>query len=127
MSAVAKKILVVDDEADMVATCVRLLMGLGHACVTARDAPEALALLDAERLDLVLTDLMLPVVDGLEVVRRARGLQDPVPVVVFTGYVSPDSMRASFEAGAAAYLKKPFTAKELKETVQRVLGLPGAR
>jgi two-component system cell cycle sensor histidine kinase/response regulator CckA len=120
---VTKKILVVDDEADMVATCVRLLRSLGYICLTAKDAAEAVALLDAERPDLLLTDLKLPVLDGLTVVRHARGLRDPVPVVVFTGYVSPDSRRASLEAGAAAYLKKPFTAEELRETVRRVLDL----
>jgi len=116
-----RKILVVDDEADMLETCARILRRSGYTCLTTVSGQEAVALLQREHPDLVLTDLRMPSLDGLALLRRVKQLAPEIPVVIFTAYVSEASARAAMEAGAASYLGKPFTAAQLRLTVERVL------
>jgi CheY-like chemotaxis protein len=126
---VVRTILVVDDEADLVTTCERLLRPLGHLCLTARTGPDAIALIDGGALDLVVTDLRLPGTDGLAVARHARVHSPPIPVVLVTAYDSAWARRAASEAGVGAYLAKPFTNAAFLDTVRRALaeaGRPGA-
>ena len=118
---VTPKTLIVDDEPDLVTTCVRLLRQIGHVCVTAHTGREAIDLIDAERPNLVVTDLRLPTGDGLAVARYARGASPPVPVILTTAYVSRESRREAHEAGAAIYLPKPFSTGEFLEAVRRAL------
>jgi CheY-like chemotaxis protein len=84
---VTRTILVVDDEPDLVANCERLLQRAGHESRRAHTGPDAIALIDRERLDLVVADLRLPGVDGLAVVRHARGRVPPIPVILITAYI----------------------------------------
>jgi CheY-like chemotaxis protein len=65
------RVLVIDDEPDMVENCVRILRRAGYRCLSTTDPERALVLLESERPDLVLTDLKMPSVDGLSVLRRA--------------------------------------------------------
>jgi len=116
-----RTILVVDDEIDMLDTCARILRRSGYTCFTTASGQEALALLQRERPDLILTDLRMPRVDGLTLLRRAKELAPQIPVVIFTGYVSEASAREALEAGASSYLAKPFTASQLRLMVERVL------
>jgi CheY-like chemotaxis protein len=117
-------VLVVDDEPDVVANYRRLLGRLGHTCLAATTGPEAMALIDREAPDLVVTDLRLPGADGLAVTRHARLRMPPIPVILMTGYDSPDARRAALEAGAERYLPKPFANAALLDAV---LGLLAAR
>lgn len=121
---VTPKTLIVDDEPDLLATCVRLLRQVGHVCLTAPSGAEAIRLIDAERPSLVVTDLKLPAVDGLAVTRHARRASPPVPVILTTAYGSMDAKRQAREAGATIYLSKPFSTVEFLEAVQRALGAP---
>ncbi len=114
-------ILIVDDEADMRETCIRIFQRDGYRCLAVSDGLEALALLDAQRPDLILTDLRMPGMDGLTLLRKVRRLDSPPPVVIFTAYVSEGSIREALEAGAAAYLPKPFTPQKLREVVEPLL------
>ena len=114
-------ILIVDDEEDMRETCIRVFRRTGYRCLAVSDGQEALALLDAQRPDLILTDLRMPRVDGLALLRKVRRLASPPPVVIFTAYVSEGSIREALEAGAAAYLPKPFTPQKLREVVEPLL------
>lgn len=118
-----KTILIVDDEADMVESCARIFRRGGFTCLTTSDSREALALFQRERPDLLLTDLRMPGLDGLELLRQAKRIDPAVPVVVLTAYVSETSAREVLEAGASAYLAKPFTAHQLRSTVEQTLGL----
>jgi len=113
--------LVVDDEPDLLETCVRLLRQVGHSCVTAPSAREAISLIDTRRLDLVVTDLRLPTLDGLAVTRHARRASPPVPVILTTAYTSPEARREAHQAGAAIFLPKPFSADEFIDAVRRAL------
>src|SRR3990172_6351542 len=86
-----KTILIVDDEADMVESCARIFRRGGFACLTTSDSREALALFRQERPDLLLTDLRMPDLDGLELLRQAKRIDPAIPVVVLTAYVSETS------------------------------------
>lgn len=123
---VSPKTLVVDDEPDLLETCARLLRQAGHTCLTAHSGREAIALIDAERPNLVVTDLRLPTIDGLAVARHARRISPPPPVIFFTAYSSPYAKREAQEAGATIFLPKPFSAAEFLDAVGRALDRPVA-
>lgn len=86
MESPALKILLVDDEQELVATCVRFLERLGHNCLSAYDGAQAIALAARERPDLVVTDLQLPEHDGFEVTRSVRQALPRTPVILITSY-----------------------------------------
>ncbi len=121
------KILIVDDEADMRETCVRIFRRNGYECVAVNDGHEALTVLDRDRPDLILTDLRMPRMDGLALLRHVRRLPAAPAIVVFTAYISEESVRATLAAGAAACLPKPFTPQKLREVVEPLLQIPRSR
>ena len=123
---VSPKTLIVEDEPDLLETCVRLLRQVGHSCLTARSGGEAIALIDTEHPDLVVTDLRLPTLNGLAVTRYARRTSPPVPVVLITGYTSTQAKQEAQAAGAIVFLPKPFSAAEFMGAVNRALGVPSA-
>ena len=112
----AARVLVVDDEADFLATYERLLRRHGYQVVTATSRAEGLAAVARERPDLVISDLRLPDGDGLDVVRAARAAHEPV--IVVTGYPSDATRRAALAAGAATFLAKPFAAAVLLAAIR---------
>ena len=121
VGAVAKRVLVVDDEADFLATYVRLFRPQGYQVITATSRAAGLAAVADEHPHLVILDLRLPDGDGLDVVRAARGVPDPPPVIVVTGYPSAETRRAATAAGATAFFAKPFAAAGLLEAVRSSL------
>jgi CheY-like chemotaxis protein len=80
-------------------------------------------MIDRETLDLVVADLRLPGVDGLTVARHARSRTPPIPVILITGYDSPQARSAARESGVGAYLAKPFSNAAFLDAVQQVLRL----
>ena len=117
-------ILVVDDEPDMLENVARILQRGPYVCLTASSARDALALLDRERLDLILTDLRMPGIDGLRLIRAARRLRPATPIVMVTAYAADRAAQAGLLAGATALLTKPFTAAQLLETTRKILQDP---
>jgi DNA-binding NtrC family response regulator len=115
------RVLVVDDEPDMVDNCARILRRAGHRCLTATDPHRALALLESERPDLLLTDLKMPEIDGLTLLRRARELDPALPVVVITAFATIESAVAAIKDGAFDYLPKNFSVDQLTLVVERAL------
>lgn len=115
------KVLIVEDERDMAAAFARLLRRMGYHPLITLSGEEALDVIDREEPDLVLTDLRLPAVDGLTVLRHARRGARKIPVIVCTAYISGASRREALSAGAAVYLPKPFSAVELEAAVSRAL------
>ena len=117
------KILLAEDEkqiGDMVA--FKLTNG-GHVVVRARDGEQALALVAAERPDLVLLDVMMPVLNGFEVLRRlkADSALAPIPVIMLTAKGRERDVLAGLSAGAADYIVKPFSLKELTARIDAAL------
>ncbi len=115
------RVLVVDDEADLVASYERLLRRQGHRVIATGSRGEGLAILGREALVLVISDLRLPDGDGLDIVRAARRTPTPVPVLVVTGFVSEASRLAAFAAGASGYLAKPFAVSAFAALVERTI------
>jgi DNA-binding response OmpR family regulator len=117
-----KPILVVDDEADLVTTYERLLRRRGHRVLSAGTCRGGLAVIEAHALSLVIADLRLPDGDGLDVVRAARALSTPLPVLVATGLASRTARQAALAAGATAFLAKPFATEAFCRLVSELLG-----
>ncbi|HXF82869.1 MAG TPA: response regulator transcription factor [bacterium] len=120
----SQTILVVDDEPHIVELVKYNLSQAGYAVVTAYDGAEALARLRESRPDLVILDLMLPYVDGLEVCRRIRA-QSAVPILMLTAKGGELERVAGLEIGADDYVTKPFSPRELVARVRAILRRTG--
>jgi two-component system, NtrC family, response regulator HydG len=105
----------------MTENCRRILDAAGYQCLTCNAAPEALRLLGSEHPDLLLTDLRMPEMDGMEILRRAREIDPRMPVVMLTAHATVESAVAAVKAGAFDYLAKPFSIDQLKLAVERAL------
>ena len=86
----------------------RILVRVGHRVSCARDATEAMAIVTSETVDLVLCDVRMPGISGLELVRQIREIHPDVPCIVITGYGGPEQSVEALRAGAYWYLEKPF-------------------
>jgi DNA-binding NtrC family response regulator len=115
------RILIVDDEPDMLENCSRILLPQGYRCLTAGDGRVGLALLERERPDLLLTDLKMPEMDGMTLLRHAHELDPALPVIVITGFASIESAVAAIKEGAFDYLPKNFSVDQLRVAVERAL------
>jgi DNA-binding NtrC family response regulator len=112
---------IVDDEPDMVETCTRLLRRAGCECVGATDPERALELVEATRPEVLLTDLKMPGMDGLELMRRAHEIDPTLPVIVITAFATIESAVAAVKEGAFDYLPKNFSVDQLTVTVDRAI------
>jgi len=106
--AFPSSVLVIDDEPVVLDLFQRALGGKGLSIRTAKNADEALALIEREGFGCVLTDKNLPGLDGIEIVRRVRKAQPFCACIVMTGYASAGSAVEAFRLGAVDYLEKPF-------------------
>lgn len=114
------RILIVDDERLLVKGLRRSLEGAGYEVVEAYDGIEALKALARVRVDLVVLDIMLPGIDGLEVCRRIRQTSD-VPIIMLTARGDDIDRIVGLELGADDYLPKPFNTRELIARIRAVL------
>lgn len=112
------KILVVDDEAFFRQLYHDLLSDAGYAVTVCASGEEAIALLQQQPVDLVLTDMVMPGKSGLDVLRTARAMPAGPDVVLVTGHASLDSAIEALKNGARDYLVKPFNPDELKHLIQ---------
>jgi two-component system, cell cycle response regulator DivK len=100
----------------------------GFGAVTARDGEEAIAVATSVRPDVIVMDLSMPKLDGIEATRRLK--RDPrtrtVPVIILTGYAYKAIEGGALEAGAAAFLTKPCAPDELEAAIRRLLDRPTA-
>jgi len=115
-----KTILVVDDEPKIVGLARDYLEHAGFSVVSASDGPEALARARAEHPDLIVLDLGLPKLDGLDVARALRQTSS-VPIVILSGRADESDKLVGLELGADDYVTKPFSPKELVARVRAVL------
>jgi len=115
------KILIVDDELSIVDVLRTLLKKNGYTITTASDGAEAYKLLKEQVFDLLITDIRLPEIDGITLLKHARELQSHLAVIVMTAYAKVDSAVEAMKMGAFDYVTKPFKFEELLLTVQRAL------
>ncbi|HSE57612.1 MAG TPA: sigma-54 dependent transcriptional regulator [Nitrospiraceae bacterium] len=116
------KILIVDDEADALDNCRRILSRLGHDCLTEHDPVRAVQRIQIERPELVLTDLCMPGLDGLGVLSEAKRIDPTIKVVLLTAYATVQTAVASMRYGALDYILKPYSSKDLEEVAKRAFG-----
>ena len=114
-------ILVVEDDASLLSGLALNLRRAGYRVLTAADGEAAVAAFEEERPDLVLLDLMLPGMDGLEILRRIRSTDTALPVVVLTALGDPDDKVRGLDIGANDYVTKPFSVAELLARVRASL------
>ena len=117
------RLLVVDDQRNMRATTAMLLRQAGHAVEEAEDGAAALERLQASSYDVVLTDLRMPNVDGMEVLRLARQLSPQTQIIVMTAYGTIEAAVEAMRRGAYDFLAKPFKEEELLLRVGKALEL----
>ena len=116
----AKKILVVDDEPKIVEICQDYLIKAGFEVMHAYDGPPGLAIAQRTQPDVVVLDLMLPGMDGLDVCRELRR-ESNVPIIMLTARVEETDKLIGLELGADDYVTKPFSPRELVARVRTVL------
>jgi len=115
------RILVVDDELNICQSCTKVLAKLDYEVSYALNGYDALKMMDAEPFDVILTDLKMSSLGGMEVLRRVKDAYPDTLVIVMTGYASVSSAVEVMKLGALDYLPKPFTPDELRAIVRQAV------
>ena len=113
-------ILVVDDD-DVIRDTLCELLSAGHSCQTAETAEHALALLEAQRFDVVLTDISMPGLSGMELLNRVVEQYPGTPVIIISGLSDQEQAQSLMSRGAFDYLLKPFRLEVVEESVKRAV------
>jgi DNA-binding NtrC family response regulator len=114
-------ILIVDDEPKICESCAKILSKVGHNVRYALNGYDALKMLEQERFEVIITDLKMSSMGGMEVLRRVKESYPDTMVIVITGYASVSSAVEVMKMGASDYLPKPFTPDELRAVVRNAL------
>jgi CheY-like chemotaxis protein len=119
-------IMIVDDEADIRDLVKRVLKSEGYDVLEAANGQELFQVLTSHRPDLILMDVMMPSMDGYELCRRLKSNETyrGIPVVILTVLATAASLRKGLDAGAAAYLTKPFDPNVLGDKIRALLTQP---
>ena len=113
------RILVVDDESSVCSSIDKILSRQGHQVVVAYSAEEAMQKVEQEKFNLVLADLMMPKVNGMDLLKMIRNRWPDLNVVMITGYASINTAKEATRLGAFDYLPKPFTPDELSRIIEK--------
>lgn len=116
-----RRILVVDDEEDTVEACTQVLSKNRCIVDAARDALEALELVKAKQYELVIADIKMPKMDGIELLKALKEIDNQMAVVMITGYATIETAIQSMKAGAYDYIPKPFTPDQLRAVAAKAL------
>jgi two-component system response regulator PilR (NtrC family) len=116
-----EKILVVDDEQSLRDVLSIMLKRAGYAVTSAMDGEEAIELLNKEIFDLVITDLRMPKIDGMEVLKAVKSASPETVVLIITAFASADSAVEAMKQGAYDYLTKPFQVDEVQLIIRNAL------
>jgi len=119
-----KNIMVVDDNPDIVTMVKTLLEGKGYKVQSAYSGQEVLNLLAEQKPDLIILDIMMPRMDGLEVLTRLKGDSNTrsIPVVLLTAKQPDEVILGGYDIWADSYITKPFTNPQLLNVINRLIG-----
>ncbi|MEO6164048.1 MAG: response regulator [Candidatus Binatia bacterium] len=119
-----KTIMVVDDNPDIITIVKTILEGRGFTVFSASSGPELLNLLPTQKADLIILDIMMPEMDGLEVLTRLKGKTETstIPVILLTAKVQYEDVLGGYKLGADYYITKPFTSTQLVNGINLLLG-----
>ncbi len=121
MSDAPERIIIIDDEKRMCDSLSALLIGDGYEVDAFQNSTEAAEAIKKRRVDLVITDIKMPALDGLEILKRVKAVDDGIPVILMTGYGSLDTAIEAVASGAYDYLLKPVEFSYLELAVNRAL------
>jgi len=116
-----KSVLIVDDEKNILLTLSQSLEALQLEADTARSGEEALAKLKEKEFALILLDIRMPGMDGMEVLRRVREIRPDILIIMITAYGTIGLAVEAIKLGAVDFIQKPFSSEEIRELVSRVL------
>jgi two-component system, OmpR family, alkaline phosphatase synthesis response regulator PhoP len=119
-----KTIMVVDDNPDIITIVRTILEGKGFNVLSASSGAECLEALKSQKPDLIVLDIMMPEMDGLEVLTRLKAMSEftNVPVVLLTAKVQYEDVLGGYKLGADYYITKPFTSTQLINGINLLLG-----
>ena len=119
-----KTIMVVDDNPDIITIVKTILEGRGYTVFSASSGPELLNMLPNHKADLIILDIMMPEMDGLEVLTRLKGKTETasIPVILLTAKVQYEDVLGGYKLGADYYITKPFTSTQLVNGINLLLG-----
>ncbi len=119
-----KTVMVVDDNPDIITIVRTILEGKGYNVFSATSGPELLDLLKTQKPDLIILDIMMPEMDGLEVLTRLKGMTETatIPVILLTAKVQYEDVLGGYKLGADYYITKPFTSTQLVNGINLLLG-----
>ena len=115
------RILVVDDEEIVLKSCRKILEGGGHEVLTVLSGQGAFDILEKEPIDIVITDIKMPGIDGIQVLERVKEKYPDIAVIMITGYSTVQSAVQAMKLGAFEYIPKPFTPDEVLIVVEKAL------
>jgi DNA-binding NtrC family response regulator len=116
-----KKVLVVDDEESILRTLIEALDILGYDAIGAKNGLEALDVYDNDHFELVITDIRMPELNGIELMQRIRARNPEMPVVIITGYPLAYPPEKASTEGAAGYIAKPFRINQIDKLLGKIL------
>ncbi|MFA7384110.1 MAG: response regulator [Desulfurivibrionaceae bacterium] len=115
-----KTCLIVDDDQMILSTVEQCMETIGYSCSTAISAEDALKILAEKSFSLMITDLQMGGMNGIELTKLAKKAHPSMSIIAMTGYIDDHHYDEAIEAGASDFLKKPFTVNEIHARVERV-------
>jgi len=116
-----KKILIVDDDQVVLASCRRILDPEGYEVSLTSNVKEALQMLEKKIFDIILVDVIMPEYDGIYLIGNVRENLPRLPILVMSGYPTPETISSGMRMGATHFIAKPFTPDELITAVGKAL------
>jgi len=118
-----KKILIIDDEQDLLDLFKKLLEQQSYQVFCASNGADGILLNEQKNPDLIILDMHMPEMDGIQTLRNIRKTDENVIVVILTGYACPDTIRDAVDLNVSEYLSKPFGNIELLNVIGKAFGL----
>ncbi len=117
-----KKLLVIDDEPIVRTSCQKILIPEGYEVKIAENGNEGLEILEKERFNLILLDLKMPGIDGVDVLKIIKERWPEIKVIILTGYSTVETAVTTLRMGAFNFIEKPFTPDKLLKSVEEAIG-----
>jgi excisionase family DNA binding protein len=116
-----KNVLVVDDEKLIAMDIKKIITSEGHDVITTQSGVEASRVIEDSNIDLVFLDLVLPDINGVEVLKEIKKAKSDLPVVIITGYPDSEIMNQALDLGPISVLKKPFNRDQIRDLLKILL------
>ena len=122
-----KNVLIVDDDPDVLEMLKQLLEKLEYTPFVASNGEQGLKIIDKNKIDVVVSDLVMPEMNGMELLKRVKSRKGDIPFVMITGYPTIETAVEAIKKGAYDYLTKPFQVEDVEIKINRALEKRGLR